>query len=374
MKTPDIVKINKDVEPLLLASAKCGIHTRGKEDVGKLFTLLACADPHGDRERFERFIDYLNYYSLFDCGICLGDIAPICFRDEDGEWYKNLAKKANKDFHTVLGNHDLGNSKKGEISATTKMAFLRFIKPLEEKAGVSDLQNPYYVKFYDKYNIALIVLNSYDTPDDLDENGDYRVSRGCEMFSEKQTTWFIDTLKNIPLGYHLILAAHTLPYELDKVDCNFTQKSRNTPCPTTATYGNDYMIADIVDAWKRGKKLEKEYAPIQSTDLLPKIKVKCDFEARGTGEFCCYILGHEHADIVAAPTPYHDQTAIFFGSLANDLWQNGGCDLPRTVGTKCEDLITSLTIDTKNKTIRLVRIGSDFSVDMYERKHLSLNY
>ena len=38
----DIVELNKDVEPLLLASAKCGIHGRGKEDVGKLFTLLAC--------------------------------------------------------------------------------------------------------------------------------------------------------------------------------------------------------------------------------------------------------------------------------------------------------------------------------------------
>ena len=374
MKTPDIVKINKDVEPLLLASAKCGIHGRGKEDVGKLFTLLACADPHGDKERFERFIDYLNYYSLFDCGICLGDIAPICFRDEDGEWYKNLAKKANKDFHTVLGNHDLGNSKKGEISATTKMAFLRFIKPLEEKAGVSDLQNPYYVKFYDEYNIALIVLNSYDTPDDLDENGDYRVSRGCETFSLEQTEWLIDALMNIPSGYHLIVAMHTLPYELDKIDTNFTQKDKTCPCPTTATYGNDYMIPDIIDAWKKGGSLNKDYAPILHSDVLPTISVKCDFSSRGEGEFCCYLLGHTHYDVVTVPKAHPDQMAFFFGSLANDLWQNFDSDLPRSLGTKCEDLITSVSIDTKNKEIRLVRIGSDFSVDMYERKHLSLNY
>ena len=72
---PPIVERNKDVEHIMLASAIYGVNGRGKKNVGKLFSMLAMADVHQSYAQMESAIDYLNYYDVFDIGICLGDIA-----------------------------------------------------------------------------------------------------------------------------------------------------------------------------------------------------------------------------------------------------------------------------------------------------------
>ena len=177
-----IIQRNRDVEHIMLASCQYGCHGFGKENFKKNFCMLVAADIHGCQKQLASAIEYLNNYPALDSGICLGDIQPADF-SSDNSWYIEEVKKAQKEFFTVLGNHDLGNSKKAALSATSQKAFEKFILPLNTQMGLTEVQTPYYVKFFKKYKIALLVLNNYDQPDYLDEEGNYRISRGVAVFS-----------------------------------------------------------------------------------------------------------------------------------------------------------------------------------------------
>jgi hypothetical protein len=334
--------------------------------------MLVTTDVHGCPTQLNSAIDYLNYYEALDCGICLGDMQPSNFAESDGTWYTGPVLRAEKDFYTVLGNHDNGNSAKMSISATPQMAFEKFILPTKEKIGIDGLDKPYYVKLIDKYKIALLVLDNYDAPDALNEDGDYAICRSKEIFSQAQTDWLISALNAIPKEYHLIIAQHSYPYSAITETGDWTQEA--ITYDEKNPYGNNDMVSDIVNAWICGGALQAEYAPISQKEILPTVQVNCDFTARGAGIFVCYLTGHHHYDAIAKSEKYPNQKIISLASTANDLWQNHCSDLPRALGTKAEDLLTVLSVHTEKRQIRLVRIGSNFTMDMKERTYKVLEY
>lgn len=57
---------------------------------------------------------------------------------------------------------------------------------------------------------------------------------------------------------------------------------------------------------------------------------------------------------------------MIFSATANDLYNNGGDDLPRSRGTKAEDAITVVSVDYPN--VSIVRIGSDMSRFLIKRE------
>jgi hypothetical protein len=85
-------------------------------------------------------------------------------------------------------------------------------------------------------------------------------------------------------------------------------------------------------------------------------------------------MGHYHADLLMRCRKYPDQTAIALATTAMDDWQNYCCDLPRVAGTKSEDCVTVVSVCTDFRQIRLVRLGSDVTFDMRERKPLVIPY
>ena len=368
---PLIVQRNLDVEHIMLASAVFGVNGFGKPNLGKLFTMLAVADVHQSYDRMEAAIDYLNYYDAIDCGICLGDMQAGSYSDSDGVWYHNALMRTKKPFYTVLGNHDGGNYGDFKECGTPRLTFEKFIRPNIEKIGIEGLDRAYYMKTIDEYKIAIIVLTNYDYPDTLGADGTPTVDRSYEVYSQEQTDWLISALHSIPAEYHLILCAHSHPYKKAVEPCAFSQMyeySMNTP------YGNNNMIPDIIDAWKHGKAIKKRYAPEILSEYLPVLSVNADFSARGEGNFVCYLIGHHHCDFVGWNDKYRDQRLISLAAAANDLYQNYGTDLPRARGTKAEDLLTVLSFDTEKRKIRLVRIGSNMTVDMTERTYYVVEY
>ena len=361
---PEIVLRNRDVEHIMNASSYYGCHGLGETNVKKCFSMLVTTDVHRCAKQMRSAVEYLNYYEALDCGVCLGDIMGADFAESDGKWYVNEVLKSEKPFYTVLGNHDFGNSERVAIAATTQMSFEKFIVPLKEKIGLETLDRPYYMVQNDQYKIVLLVLNSYDTPDDLDEDGNYKVHRGKEMILQAQTDWLIEALQSVPQGYHVLLALHTFCYSHIVIDGVWTQKGMSFNSRKD-TYG---QLPDIMNAWINGTKLQKSYAPTELEDVLPKqIIVNCDFTARGKGDFVGYFVGHTHHDIVARCEDYPDQKVVCFASTACDTWQNYDSDLPRAEGTKAEDLITVVSVDTKQRQIRLVRIGSNCTYDLEDR-------
>lgn len=372
MNDDNILARNKDIEHIVNASCKYGVY-RNNAMINKLFSMLVTTDIHKDQNQLRYAIDYLNGMGAIDCGICLGDIQAGNYSENDGTWYTSVVNDAEKPFYTVLGNHDLGNSKTANISATPAMAFNKFISPTLETIGDTTITTPYYSRKFDDYGIYLICLNSFDVPDDLDDEGNYMVTRGSECFSQTQIDWFIDELSNIPAGYQLIIATHSVIADYTATECNFTQ-----PGGSLLRCGQPFdsrdLIPDIVNAWMCGTSISKIYTPTYYKDVFDTITINADFSERGVGEFVCYLVGHGHVDVVAKATTYPDQTIIGVCATAAGKMQNYNSDLPRESGTKAENAITVFSVDKDNKQIRLVRVGSNYTINMVNRTHITIDY
>ena len=369
---PLIVERNKDVEHILYASCQYGSHGFGQQNRIKLFAMLATTDIHTSSRQLQSAVDYLNYYEPIDCGICLGDIQACNYAESDGHWYSNIILKSKKEFYTVLGNHDVGNSADIKISATSQMAFDKLIYPLKDKIGIKNLSTPYYLKLFDKYKVALIVLNNYEA-EVMGTDGNFAVHRGYECYTQAQIDWLIASLKSIPKTYHLIIAMHSFFYNHETIECSWSQQEACFSINSEIPYGQDDLLTDIVDAWINGTALRKNYQP-KDEKLFPTLRVACDFANRGKGNFACYLVGHEHKDIIARSKKYPNQKIVCLGATANDNWQNYCSDLPRAIDSKAEDLLTVLSIEPDKRQIRLVRVGSNITIDMTERTYIVIQY
>ena len=374
-KIPDIVRKNLDIEHIMHASCKYGYHYAGVKNSHKLFSMLIGADFHNDRKRLKNSVEYLNYYECLDCTLNLGDTFSENFAESDGKWYAEIISESKKPYLSVIGNHDMGNSDLISISATKKSAYEKFIKPCEESLGLSTHGKGYYVKYFEKYKVALIVLNNYDFSDETEDGEHYKIHRATKVFSVEQINWLINVLSEIPTDYTLILSFHALPFPATPIETPFTQDELTETASGNTAYKNDNLLCDIINAWTLGGKIALSCSPKEKYEgKLPDITVKADFTKRGKGLFACYLMGHIHEDIILKCDKYSDQTVIAHPSSSADTWQNYCSDLPRAEGTKAEDCMTVLSLETKKREIRLVRVGSNFTMDMKDRRYYVINY
>ncbi len=373
---PIIVTRNKDVEHIVNAAANQG-HYSATKPKNPRFTLLCAADVHHSVAQMANLIDYLNAMDAIDAGIHLGDMQAGDYAQNDGTWYTNEVARAEKPFFSVVGNHDGGNSDKFEICGTVQQVFDKFFAPVRDKTGVENLEKPYYAKNFDEYGVTVIVLNNYDAPDDLAEDGNFAVSRGVEAIRQEQMDWFVKTLTEIPEGYHLIVARHAFEGYAVMEPCSWTQVNRGiSPSDRGILYGKENNpVADIVDAWVRGGVLRREY-PVEErfAPYFEDLKVDVDFTDRGPGNFVCHLLGHCHRDGIAHVKAYPNQKIVSLASACSDRWQNEGSDLPRYENTKAEDCLTTLSVDPINRNICLVRVGSNITNTMVDRTFIAIPY
>lgn len=369
---PAIIERNRDVEPLVYASARYGHHGFGRKNKDKLFSMLISTDLHHCAPRLEAAVAYLNAIPSLDAGLCLGDILAANHAEE-ADWYVRGVAQAQKPFLSTLGNHDMGNSADEAISATTQMAFEKLIAPTAAQIGADSLLAPYYVRFFEEYKIAILVLHAFDTPNEKDGAGHYTVHRGTEMLSQAQVDWLVRTLSAMPSGYHVAIAMHAFPYRHEPEPGPWTQEGKGLGANGwDAPYGDTALLPTLMQAWADGTACHAAFAPRDAR--LPTIRVEADFSARGAGAFIGYFVGHYHRDVVAHSAAYPQQRIFAFASAADDVWQNYDSDLPRAAGTKAEDLLTVCSIDTEKREIRLVRIGSSFTTEMTERRYALFSY
>ena len=371
MKEEDIIDRNKDVEHIVHAASNYG---KDGDKYEKCLSLLVSTDIHGDADILENMITYLNGTDALDGGICLGDIQPMTYGDNDGTWYTDIVNTSEKNFYTVLGNHDIGVWNGYEGNGTDELAFDKFIAPTAEKIGITELTTPYYSITYDNYNTVIIVLNNYDAPDVTDENGEFVISRDNELYSQAQIDWFIQTLADVPTDYHVVVAMHSVGFVYTIVDSNFTHNNDDYGLEMQYPYGSNNIIPDIINAWKNGTALTESYEPVEYTDILPTLTVECDFTARGKGEFVCYLVGHDHTDKIMRCAKYEDQLIVSLVTSACSDYHVEHSDLPRVKGTKTEDALTVFCVDTEHRLIKLVRIGSNVTNELEDRTFIAISY
>lgn len=367
-----IVARNKDVEHIVNAAAHVGVYGYGVT-LPKRFGLLVSTDMHRCGKQIVSTIDYLNSMDALDAGICIGDIQGANYTENDGSWYTLAVNWSEKPFYTAIGNHDGGNSAKKEIAGTKEEVFHKFIASTRDIMRMPELDKTYYSVNFDEYKITMIVLDNYMAPEMRDEEGNFVISRGADALDQAEVDWLIDTLENVPEEYHVIIARHAYPDEAERVPGIWTDEDGQIN-EKSSLYGHCELVPDIVNAWMNATAVEKEYEPVDHKDILPVLKVKADFSGRGKGVFISYLIGHMHRDYLAKSAVYPDQNIVFFPSSANDDWQNYGSDLPRKRGTKAEDCLTVLTVDSKKKCFHMVRVGSNINRDLVERTHITVSY
>ena len=141
-----IIERNKDVEHIMLANCRYGVHYLGRWNNDKLFSMLVTTDLHRCGEQLYSAMQYLHHYDALDCGICLGDIQGANCIESDGSWYSDIVKQSQKPFFTVIGNHDVWRAPKQTTPITKKMAVDKYIRPVAAQIGDENLQTPYYVR------------------------------------------------------------------------------------------------------------------------------------------------------------------------------------------------------------------------------------
>ena len=368
----DIVARNRDVEHVVNAALNLGHYKHGEQD-NKHFGVLVMSDVHRSYQQMHNMVTYLNEKDGIDVGISLGDHMGDHFAENDAQWYINDVLSSKKCIFTVIGNHDTGNRTQADKSGTTQQVFDKYLLPLREHMGMPELDKTYYAVDFDEYKITLIVLNNYMTPDERDKNGDFAYNRGLSCLNQEEVDWLVETLSEVPQDYHVMIAQHDYPDAPIEIPCAWTQGTFGIYAHEGA-YGKSNLVPDIVHAWMQGEALQREYAPLQKYEGLPVLRVNADFTARGKGIFVTYLIGHVHRDHRGTANPYTDQTIVTFPAAAADTWSNADSDLPRLLGTKAEDCLTVLAVDTKHRRVNMVRIGSNITNTMVDRTFTSFIY
>ncbi len=364
-----IVRRNSDIIPVVSAASRYAHNANGNWNVSKQLTMLVTTDMHNDKTRYESALLFQDALKEIDFGISLGDMMGSHFSDNDGTWFTAPALSSAKKVYPVIGNHDAGESDLVSKAATKQQQFDKFFAPLIDKLEMPNLTKTYY-SVDTGYGVTLIVLDAFDMPDTLLNENTFSVTRGVSCFSQEQIDWFITTLAAIPADSHVLIATHFLVDPVDLVDGVWTQDNAADEAGVDGVHSG--LIADIVDAWMRGAAFAKTYTVTNT--YIPNITVNADFTKRGTGVFAGYVHGHTHVDYIAKVAAHPEQNVYSFASSANDAYQNSKSDLPREIGAKTEDCITTLTVDTISRTVKLVRIGSRLTFDMVQRDMISIDY
>ena len=371
----NIVSRNRDVELIVNAAARMEKLTpswMGKQ-MPKRFALLVTTDIHARWKQLQNAVEYLNAMDALDAGICLGDMQCNYFTDNDGSWYTMCLEQSKKPFYTTIGNHDCGLNCKKEYTGTKEQIFDKFIRKNRAYMNLPTLEKTYYSVNFDAYKITLLVLDNYMASEARDENGDFIISRSQNCFDQEEIDWLIKTLAEVPQDYHVVIAQHSYMGEAEKVACIWSHEDREIETEY-GCYGACELLPDVINAWVKGTNLQKTYEPVENEDLLSALYVNADFTARGKGIFIAYLIGHYHMDTISKSKVYPDQNIIFFDATVLDRNQNFWSDLPRVAGTKSEDCITVMAVDTEKQRIHLVRIGSNYTVNCVERKVISIPY
>ena len=321
-----------------------------------LFTLAHISDLHNDPERYDRFLHFVSENKAYlDAGIVTGDLVDW---STSANFAEMVAKETyNIDLIKIIGNHEKG------VSSGTPLTDEQIYAAWNQTTNTGKL---YFYKDYASKGIRLICLDVYDPIE------------GDNHYRQTQIDWFINTLKDAKTkGYTVVVARHNVEGGYDNLTPNnkgFFQRSYQW-ADVMPIYNNGTIIEDIIDAFKKGTSLNHVYT---FTDSTPSITVNTSFS--GAGDFACYICGHYHADLAGYSVTHPDQLyiAVAQGCLKsttrpNVMWEQVS-DMPRKENDRSEDLFNLYAIDTKNKVVKIFRVGSDVNDILEERKAITFEY
>ena len=300
--------------------------TWGFKEQLPLLTLLHFSDIHGDGTSMSRLCDFMEEYGdcVDDC-ICTGDILVNRWNSDFTFWGKD--ERANT-FLSCIGNHDLLADESGwdwSLRISQEDSYRRFIAPYISNWGcVYQEGKTFYYKDYPDNGIRLVVLNSVLADEERQE----------------QLQWLEKVLDDaLEKNLHVVAAMH-YPVYMKKIACNFSTLDR------TDGLGE--------------KAMEVYQEKVQS------------FVNNG-GNFVVWLTGHVHMDYIGYNENYPEQLCIAIDALC--CYQSEAYnDADRTEGMPSQDLYNIVTIDTYDKLLKIVRVGSNLDRYLRKKDTLCINY
>lgn len=342
--TLDIISQNPSNEILpKLQNVVFPLHEIGSANITrKNLSLLHFSDIHNYVRNMVNIKEFYDKFSAFiDDVIHTGDT-------EGNNLSTDISDKWGVSWLNCIGNHDavLGTAGNYVIQPSTE-SYNKIFKPYIANWSVNQPLNAeqngycYYYKDYNDEKVRLIVIDNF-------------VQRDSEYnhWNNTQKQWFIDTLKetlnsnSTAYGYHVIVGVHYPPFLVTKDKTNTFQSIERTN-----TYTCIAEIPDIIEEFITGTG---------------------NFSETGAGVFICWLSGHTHYDYNGFGADYPNQfTITISGSLKPDQVVRYD-ESDRVAGTMTEYCFNILGIDTYNKMIRVLRIGT--TTDRYLRGKHSFAY
>ena len=316
-QTTDIIPLNYKV-PGLIASAQKILY--GQTIVP--FSILHFSDPHNSSGNVKRLVDMAKYLGTsIDDTICTGDMARDKYADGFA-WWGNI--DGAEDILLCIGNHDVTDGVDyGSYGGTTpEGAYNTYFAPYINNWGVTHTGTlTYYYKDYPAKKIRLIVLDYLLTGND----------------ATSQNAWLASVLSDARTNnYTVVIAQHCPVRNETSINCSFSMLNK------VSTYNYPVIYQQTVQTF-----------------------------INDGGEFACYIVGHTHWDMVCYNDDYPQQICIAVTCATTTGRDN---DQIRDDNNKSRDAANVVTVDTTNKTIKLIRIGADIDNYLRGRNVCTISY
>lgn len=305
-------------------------------------SILHFSDIHGNGTELNNIMKfYQQNNNIIDSIICTGDMAKASVSSDFTFWENT---EGIENVMVAMGNHEYyTNSASDHTKYNISDQIQKWIGVYYENWNVIRPEGAsWYYKDYDEAMVRLIVIDCNLTN-----------SEGGSDQKEWLESILDDANEN---EYAVVIASHYVYGGGNSYNENISH-----PFTNVFSQGTESSIT-------------YDWSPTCYVDTVQ------DFIDDG-GTFVCWITGHSHADylrnIKIGNTIYTDQlnVAITAASPSHDypLTLTTG-DLPREQGTPTESAFNVVTIDTVNKLLKIVRIGSDTTTKMTKREMMCYDY
>jgi hypothetical protein len=324
------------------------------------------SDIHGDAVRYERFMAMSEYYG--STAVNTGDNVVVSKSDGYSFLKTAIRKYPNVSTIACIGNHDQ--------SISNDVAYTDFYKMYDDAYTYNlSTDKTYYYKDYSQEKLRFIVLNIYE-----ERCNGY----GCRI-SKQQIDWFISTLASTPENYGVLVVAHSSEKVIQK-DPNYAKFFSKD---ITIDWGCIYAsitgdpVSTIVDAFISktiisGSYVQRVKETVSSSVLVDEtVNYSADFSnVPASTEFIAYLNGHKHKDMVGYFNgTQNKQLSLNITHGVTGRYYKDQDDFPRGDGRGAtQDAFNLYAIDRINKSVIVIRIGSNKTFMLTDRDYMIIPY
>lgn len=362
-----IMELNRDKLTAIKASVSAPIYSYSVQDYSQkkpwMPMILFITDEHDDFVAVERALDFADECDQVVCTISLGDFTNDSVTDADAI---DIFTGHRKPVYRILGNHEILYNTGTLVNLHDRY----FNDTIVQHNGESKVQNELYwykdivLENVPNKKLRILGLCHFDF-DKTIQNSTSKLD-GIATYSNEQLEWMCNRLEECDENTYVVALSHfpMTPYDVENPYNKYFTPNRNYFNNDYSTDWGNEVVAKIIDAWMYGKTVSTQNGSSVFTHT---------FNGNRENNFMCWVSGHEHRDSAYTMINYPKQLDINLDTTCSFPSQCGFGDIPRRQDDKSRDSITLISFDWFNHGLNLIRLGSDVTKDMRDRKYTHID-